>query len=157
MSELTEEEYEAHYIRRQDLKGFLWLDAKYLNPFFTRRLTQEVGRRPGVPCLPPSGPAVANSRVGREDPHAGLGGGLSPLSFLSFPASRAGYACGTLHLLFFPPAIFNAGWLVCLFLAALGLHCSARAFSSCDERGLLFVAVRGLLIAVASLVVEHGI
>lgn len=48
LSELTEEEYEAHYIRRQDLKGFLWLDAKYLNPFFTRRLTQEVGRRPGT-------------------------------------------------------------------------------------------------------------
>ena len=24
---------------------------------------------------------------------------------------------------------------VCLFLAALGLHCSARAFSSCGERG----------------------
>uniref|UniRef100_A0A8C9JPW5 Solute carrier family 9 member A8 n=1 Tax=Panthera tigris altaica TaxID=74533 RepID=A0A8C9JPW5_PANTA len=41
LSELTEEEYEAHYIRRQDLKGFVWLDAKYLNPFFTRRLTQE--------------------------------------------------------------------------------------------------------------------
>ncbi|EPY88312.1 hypothetical protein CB1_000178014 [Camelus ferus] len=41
LSELTEEEYEAHYIKRQDLKGFLWLDAKYLNPFFTRRLTQE--------------------------------------------------------------------------------------------------------------------
>nr|KAF6331042.1 solute carrier family 9 member A8 [Myotis myotis] len=41
LSELTEEEYEAHYIRRQDLKGFLWLDVKYLNPFFTRRLTQE--------------------------------------------------------------------------------------------------------------------
>lgn len=47
LSELTEEEYEAHYIRRQDLKGFLWLDVKYLNPFFTRRLTQEVGHRPG--------------------------------------------------------------------------------------------------------------
>ncbi|XP_073931064.1 sodium/hydrogen exchanger 8 isoform X3 [Castor canadensis] len=44
LSELTEEEYEAHYIRRQDLKGFMWLDAKYLNPFFTRRLTQEPGR-----------------------------------------------------------------------------------------------------------------
>ena len=28
---------------------------------------------------------------------------------------------------------------------------------SCRERGLLFVAVRGLLIAVASLVVEHGL
>uniref|UniRef100_A0A5F9DLS6 Sodium/hydrogen exchanger n=1 Tax=Oryctolagus cuniculus TaxID=9986 RepID=A0A5F9DLS6_RABIT len=41
LSELTEEEYEAHYVRRQDLKGFMWLDAKYLNPFFTRRLTQE--------------------------------------------------------------------------------------------------------------------
>ena len=44
-----------------------------------------------------------------------------------------------------------------LFLAALGLRCSARAFSSCGERGLLFVAVRGLLIAVASLVAEHGL
>ena len=32
---------------------------------------------------------------------------------------------------------------------------SARAFSSCSERGLLFVAVCGLLISVASLVVEH--
>ena len=42
-----------------------------------------------------------------------------------------------------------------LFWAALGLHCCARAFSSCGERGLLCVVVRGLLIAVASLVVEH--
>ena len=38
-----------------------------------------------------------------------------------------------------------------LFLAALGLHCCVRAFSSCGERGLLFVSVRRLLIAVASL------
>ena len=37
-----------------------------------------------------------------------------------------------------------------LFLAALGLRCCARAFSSCSERGLLFVAVRGLIIAVSS-------
>ena len=43
------------------------------------------------------------------------------------------------------------------FLAALGLRCRVRAFSSCDERGLLFVVVRGLLIAVASLVVKHGL
>ena len=43
------------------------------------------------------------------------------------------------------------------FLAALGLRCCARAFSSCGERGLLFVAVRGLLIVVASLVAEHGL
>lgn len=45
LSELTEEEYEAHIYQRQDLKGFMWLDAKYLNPFFTRRLTQEVRGR----------------------------------------------------------------------------------------------------------------
>ena len=44
-----------------------------------------------------------------------------------------------------------------LFLAALGLRCCAWAFSSGGERGLLFVAVRGLLIAVASLVAEHGL
>ena len=44
-----------------------------------------------------------------------------------------------------------------LFLAALGLRCCARAFSTCGERGLLLVAVRGLLIAGASLVAEHGL
>ena len=44
-----------------------------------------------------------------------------------------------------------------IFLAVLGLCCCARAFSSCGERGLLFVAVRGLLIAVASLVAKHGL
>ena len=43
-----------------------------------------------------------------------------------------------------------------LFLAALGLRCCAQASSSCGERGLLFVVVHGLLIAVASLVAEHG-
>ena len=44
-----------------------------------------------------------------------------------------------------------------LFLAALGLRCCTWACSSCGEPGLLFVAVLGLLIAVASLVVEHGL
>ena len=42
-----------------------------------------------------------------------------------------------------------------LSLAVLGLCCCAGAFSSCGERGLLFVAVHGLLIAVASLVAER--
>ena len=42
-----------------------------------------------------------------------------------------------------------------LFLAALGLSFCARAFSSCSKWGLLFIAVRGLLTIVASLVVEH--
>ena len=44
-----------------------------------------------------------------------------------------------------------------LFLAVLGLRCFVRPFSSCGEWGLLFVAVRGLFIAVASLVAEHGL
>ena len=43
------------------------------------------------------------------------------------------------------------------FLAALGLRCCAWASSSCSEWGLLLIAVRGLLIAVASLVAEHGL
>ena len=42
-------------------------------------------------------------------------------------------------------------------MAVLGLHCCVRTFSSCGEQGLLFVVVCGLLIAVASLVVEHGL
>ena len=48
-------------------------------------------------------------------------------------------------------------FIFCFYLAVLGLRCCARAFffSSCGERGLLLVAVRGLLIVVASLVAEH--
>ena len=42
-------------------------------------------------------------------------------------------------------------------MAALGVRCCARAFSSCGEQGLLFLAVHGLLTAVASLVSEHGL
>ena len=44
-----------------------------------------------------------------------------------------------------------------LFLAALGLCCHARAFCICSEQGLLFIAVHRRLIAVASLVAEHGL
>ena len=44
-----------------------------------------------------------------------------------------------------------------LFLAAFGLHCCVQAFSSCVKQGLLFVAVSSLLIAVASLIAEHGL
>ena len=42
-------------------------------------------------------------------------------------------------------------WLRWVFIAVCGL------FSSCRQQGLLFIAVRGLLIAAASLVVEHGL
>ena len=50
------------------------------------------------------------------------------------------------------------GWVIFFFffLAALGLRCCTRAFSSCGERELLFIVVRGLLTVVASLVVEHS-
>ena len=42
-------------------------------------------------------------------------------------------------------------------MAALGFHCFVWAFSSCGEQGLLFIAVCMLLIAVASIVAEHGL
>ena len=47
--------------------------------------------------------------------------------------------------------------LIYLFLAALGLRCCVWAFSTCGKQRLLFAVVCGLLIAVASLVVEHGL
>ena len=43
-----------------------------------------------------------------------------------------------------------------LFMAALGLPCCMRAFSSCGGCGLLFLEVLWLLIVVASFVVEHS-
>ena len=42
-----------------------------------------------------------------------------------------------------------------LFMAVLGLHFCVRAFSSCGKWGPLFIAVRGPLTVVASLVAEH--
>ena len=42
------------------------------------------------------------------------------------------------------------------FFFLFGLRCCVWAFSSCGERGLLFVAVHGLLIAVGSLVQSMG-
>ena len=43
------------------------------------------------------------------------------------------------------------------FLAALGLHHCARAFSSCSEWGYPLVMAHGLLVAVASFVAELGL
>ena len=42
-----------------------------------------------------------------------------------------------------------------LFMAVLGLRFCARAFPSCGERGLLFIAVRGPLTIAASPAAEH--
>ena len=47
--------------------------------------------------------------------------------------------------------------LIYVFLAVLGLHCYMLRLSLVvASRGCFLVAVRGLLIVVASLVVEHG-
>ena len=56
----------------------------------------------------------------------------------------------------FPVVLFVFLINLFLFLAALRL-CCAWAFSSCGEWGLLFIALHGLLLAVASLVAEHGL
>ena len=56
-----------------------------------------------------------------------------------------------------PPGKSGCLFVSYLFMAALGLSCCTRAFFSCVERGLLLVAVCGLLIAVSSLVAEHGL
>ena len=49
---------------------------------------------------------------------------------------------------------FLINLLILLFMAVLGLHFCARAFSSCGKWGPLFIAVRGPLTIAASLV-EH--
>ena len=55
------------------------------------------------------------------------------------------------------PTIYfcNSLFYLFLFLALLGLRFCVRAFSSCGKRGPLFIAVRGPLTIVASLVAEH--
>ena len=40
-------------------------------------------------------------------------------------------------------------------LVAVDLPCCVQVFSGCGDQGLLFFAVHGLLIMVASLVAEH--
>ena len=44
-----------------------------------------------------------------------------------------------------------------LFLTLVNLCCCMRALSTCSEQRLLFIAVHGLLIAVAALVAEYGL
>ena len=58
--------------------------------------------------------------------------------------------------LFLVLLIFGHGILfIYLFLAVLDLRFCARAFSSCGKQGPPFIAVRGPLTIVASLVAEH--
>ena len=67
------------------------------------------------------------------------------------------YKCVSFQIFGGFPDIFFVIDFFFFFLAVLGLCFCTRAFSNCSKRGLLFVVLRGLLIAVASLVVEHGL
>ena len=86
-----------------------------------------------------------------------LGWNFQPISFSNIFIEdfnfllRTALICRIFLILF----IYFFNKFIYLFLAELGLCCWARAFSSCSERGLLFVVVRRLLIAVASLVAEQ--
>ena len=52
---------------------------------------------------------------------------------------------------------FFLKFILFIYLGCVGSSLLHAGFSSCGERELVFVAVRRLLIAVASLVVEHGL
>ena len=72
----------------------------------------------------------------------------------AFPCYLQKHKCHLLTaivLWFFLIHKFIYFWLRWVFVAA------AQALSSCSEQGLLFIVKRGLLIAVASLVAEHGL
>ena len=84
----------------------------------------------------------------KQPPEVGVYFTLSQMIKLTVGEKSLAIKC----LFFFNKCIY---FIYFLFLAVLGLCCYMRAFSSCGERGLLFVTVRGLLTAVASLVVEH--
>ena len=78
------------------------------------------------------------------------------------PVSYLCVSFGEMFIWFFCPFFKNNFfkkyiYFIYLFLAALGLCCCTRAFSSCSEWGLLFIEVHELLIVVASLVAEHGL
>ena len=63
-----------------------------------------------------------------------------------------------LSYIFFPVVFFFLtflGLFIYFFMAVLGLRFCASAFSSCGKWGPLFIAVRGPLTTVASLVAEH--
>ena len=79
---------------------------------------------------------------------------INPLSDISF-VNITSRSVGFLSILLIISFAVQKLLFIYLFLAVLGLRCCARAFSSCIQRGLLFVEVRRLLTAVASFVEEH--
>ena len=99
----------------------------------------------GLELLDPEVPTLPGGLVPTAQPSVLVLSTLDPLNFFFSPP----YIHSFIHLFIY--------LFIYLFIAVLGLCCCAQSFSSCGERGLLFVAVRGLLIAVASLVAEHGL
>ena len=72
------------------------------------------------------------------------------------PRSRIAGSIFNFFFFFLRKVILNFIYLfIYLFLAVLDLRFCVRAFSSCGERGPLFIAVRGPLTIAASLVAEH--
>ena len=62
------------------------------------------------------------------------------------------------HIFFFFLIFYSYFIYLFIFIfGCVGSSVRARAFSSCGKRGLLFVVVRGFLIAVVSPVAEHGL
>ena len=93
-----------------------------------------------VGCTPRQGSIVDKSVVALNGPYT------RPLVFHSIHASLAGLN----DLIYLQIYISNPYIYIYIFLAVLDLCCCMWAFSSCGERGLLFIVVHGLLIAVAS-------
>ena len=88
--------------------------------------------RPSCPELPLTPPVyVCTLHPSPQRQHVDLGEGQA-----LFPQTTTATAHPA-NLPYYKPVIF---------MAALGLCCCSRAFSSCGERGLLFVVVCGLLI-----------
>ena len=54
-----------------------------------------------------------------------------------------------------PPRISTFGFIYVFIFGCAGSSLLNGLFSSCDEWGLPFLAVRGLLVTVASLVAKH--
>ena len=77
---------------------------------------------------------------------------LSGLHFYNQKKSGEGEKTTFFLILFF---FFFFKFIYYLFLAVLGLRFCARAFSSCGERGPLFIAMRVPLTIAASPVAEH--
>ena len=78
------------------------------------------------------------------------------LFLVSYPKNHCCASIKELTILFYF-LIFLFIYFYLFIFGCDGSRCCAWTFSSCSERGLLFIAVRGLLTVVASLVAEHGL